>query len=291
MKNLIRKILNILPLKPYLFLSYFYKHKRFLSLSNAQSLNEKIQYLKLYGYEPLHKIVADKYKVREYVENKIGQSYLIPLLASSKLPDSILMKNLPNSFVMKANHSSGQVKVIHDKNNEDIEELIDTCKAWLSEDYYSFSKEPQYKNIERRIIFEKLIADEAGNLPFDYKFHCFNGHVEFIQVDVDRFSNHKRCFYNRNWERLPFNWSPWKNGKEKFPLSEDIHAPKNINEMIVIAEKLASEFNYVRIDLYNCNEKIYFGEITLHHGSGWERFTPLKYDKYYGEKLNISSSL
>lgn len=277
----------IIPVRLYLEILFLMTQKSFLHLRKPRTLNEKIQYLKIWGYKDSHTTVADKYLVREYVRNKIGEKFLIPLIYETSSPVLKDFEKLPGSFVMKANHGSSQVKIIRDINKENLFDLLSICNSWLKKNHYQITKEPQYKNIKRKIIFEKLLLNGDGNLPLDYKFHCFEGKVEFIQVDIDRFTNHTRNFYNKEWGKMSFNWCPWKNGKEVYPSGRDIPEPQSLDEMIKIAEILAEDFNYARIDLYNLDGAIYFGEITLHHGSGWERFSPQKFDNFYGSKLKL----
>ena len=280
---------KIIPTRLYLKTLFLIRQKSFLHLRRPKTLNEKIQYLKIWGYKDFHTTIADKYLVRDYIKTKIGEKFLIPCIHETPAPVEKDFEKLPHSFVMKANHGSSQVKIIYDVGKENLSDLVSLCNKWLKENHYDITKEPQYKNIKRRIIFEELLLDVNGNLPLDYKFHCISGKLEFIQVDIDRFTNHVRNFYNEKWEKLPFNWAPWKNGKEVYPLGRDIPKPQSLEEMNKIAETLAKDFGYVRIDLYNLNGAIYFGEITLHHGSGWERFNPQKFDDVYGSKLKLNS--
>jgi hypothetical protein len=278
---------NIIPVKLYLRILFYLKQTSFLHIKKPETFNEKMQYLKIWGYKDFHTVVADKYLVREYIKNKIGEKYLIPLFHVTSVPSQKDFEKLPRTFVMKANHGSSMVKIIHDINKENIADLISICSSWLKENHYQITKEPQYKNIKRKIIFEKFLEGVNGSLPMDYKFHCFEDKVEIIQIDIDRFTNHRRILYDKAWERMPFHWSTWKNGKEKSPQGGDIAKPKNLDEMITIVELLARDFNYARIDLYNLDGVIYFGEITLHPGSGWERITPQKFDKILGSKIKL----
>lgn len=275
----------ILPPKLYLKLAFWLFHRKFLNLRNPATLNEKIQSLKLNNFQAFHTVIADKLAVRDYIKEKIGSGYLIDLFAYYKDPYEINFSNLPTAFVLKSNHGSAQVKVVRDKCSESEVELISTCASWLMQNHAHYTYEKQYKDIKPCIVIEKLLLNEEGNLPEDYKFHCFNGKVEFIHVDSDRMYRHTRTFYDKSWNKLPFNWSPYKKGLPKYPLGKGVSAPYNLKKMILIAEKLAAVFPYCRIDLYNVKNKIYFGEITLHHESGWARFSPLIYDLIYGEKL------
>ncbi|WP_321345693.1 ATP-grasp fold amidoligase family protein [uncultured Draconibacterium sp.] len=258
------------------------------NLIKPKTLNEKIQWLKLNDRTKLHTICADKIAVRDFITDNIGQKYLIPLVFTTKNPKEISISTLPEfPCILKANHNSGGTFIIKDKKEIDYNKLQLICNSWLKQNFYLFSKEWQYKNIEPTLFVEKLLINEDGSLPDDYKLHCFNGNVEFIQVDIDRFTNHKRNFYNKNWQLLPFTWSTCKNNKPSWPNGKRIPKPNKLVEMIELAEVISKRFSYVRIDFYLFKEKVYFGEITFHHGGGYESFFPNEYDTRFGELLKL----
>jgi hypothetical protein len=234
---------------------------------------------KLYDRRNLYTNIADKYNVRGFVSDKIGVKYLIPIYGVYKDVDCIPFNRLPDSFVIKPTHSSGRIKIIKDLKFVDLTELKAECKKWLKENYYYLGKEWQYKNIIPRIIIENLLLDEEGNIPLDYKFHCFNGNVEFVHVDLKRFVHHERNFYDIYWNKLDF--------EHEYPSGFDVLKPKNLDEMIFISQKLAEEFDYIKVDLYSTKNTIYFGELTLHPESGFGRFNPVEYDNVWGIKLNL----
>ena len=164
---------------------------------------------------------------------------------------------------------------------------------WLSKDYYSSSYQPEYKDIKSKVLIEKLLFDSNGKVPNDYKFHCIKGKVEFIQIIEDRFENPQTRFYYTDWKQCPFFLEPigshftFKSFKETMKSKHAINRtdqPNNLNDMIDVAERLASDFDYVRIDLYSLHDVIYFGEITLHPYGGMNRFVPEYFDLYYGGK-------
>tara|TARA_B110000196_G_C21122270_1_gene653852 strand:- start:1041 stop:1958 length:918 start_codon:yes stop_codon:yes gene_type:complete len=267
----------------------FYKHHGYIpKKNNPKTLNEILQWLKLNDRRPLITMCADKLKVREYVKNKVGGEILIPLL---KVFDDVrecndILSYPDKPFVIKANHNSGGVFICEKPDDVNLSEIYDKALKWMGEDYYKVSKEWQYKNIERKIFIEELVLDDDGALPFDYKFHCINGKVEFISVDIDRFSNHKRNIYDRQWKILPFTWSAKdSDGNPLWPNGREVNKPSRLEDMIEIAEKLAIKFAYVRIDLYLASQDIYFGEMTMHHGSGFENIKPFKWDLHYGKLL------
>lgn len=260
------------------------------NLSAPESLNEKIQWLKLYDRTSLHTQCADKYMVRSYVENIVGSEYLIPLLYHTDNPRQIVREQIPDiACIIKVNNDSGGGIIVRDKNSQDWKQIQKHFSRKLKSSYYRLKKEWQYKEIKPLIIVEQLLQDDDGEVPLDYKFHCFHGRVEVIGVDLDRFSKHRRNFYNRNWELMPFVWSPISNeGEALWPNGRSIERPKCLEEMISIAEQLSRAFVYCRVDLYLLGEQIFFGEITFHHGGGCEVFSPAEWDKKLGNFLDLS---
>ncbi|WP_179019455.1 ATP-grasp fold amidoligase family protein [Winogradskyella forsetii] len=252
-----------------------------LDLENPKTLNEKMNWLKLYNRKDLHTIVADKYKVRDYVEEKVGSKYLIPLVLETKDVNDIRPENFPKSnFIIKANHNSSGGLIVKDKSEVDWEAARKRFKRTLKENYFYSSREWQYKNIEPRIIAEELLTYEDGSIPEDYKFHCFNGKLAFIMIDFDRFGKLRtRNLYDKDWNLIPCNWGR--------PYGKDLERPDNLEEMIAVVEKLADDFIYVRVDLYLVKGKIYFGEITFHHNSGHQKFIQKEWDYKFGELLKI----
>ena len=261
-----------------------YKFKKYfgyeLDLKNPRTINEKLQWLKLYDRTPLHTKCADKFEVREYVENKIGSKYLIPLIFDTFNSEDINVNNLPEfPVVAKTNHARG-VSIIRDKNKEDFKIIQKKLKEELSNNFYYRTREWQYKNIKPRIIVEKLLLDENNNIPFDYKFICMNGKVNFIQVDMDRFNGHRKTLYNTSWEKLEFGWN--------YPIGDDIEKPITLSKMLKLAKILSKDFYFVRVDFYTLNNKIYFGELTFHPAGGFGKFSPYNVDLELGKKLNLN---
>jgi glycosyltransferase involved in cell wall biosynthesis len=257
-------------------------YKRNMNFDSPQTWNEKIQVLK-FSYKRNKKEVTkltDKYLVREYVKNIVGEKYLNKLYAVYDKVDNIDFDRLPDKFVIKLNHGSGYNIICKDKVNLDLSTIKTKLKRWYEQNYYYLGYEWNYKNIRPLIIIERLLEDSTKDILIDYKFHVFNGRPLYIQVDVDRFLNQKRCFYNTKWKKQPFTLGyPYYEGK--------IEEPNNLDEMIDIAKKLAAHYESVRIDLYNIAGKIYFGEITFFPGNGFESFYPYKHDFIWGNKLQI----
>ena len=258
------------------------------NLENPKTFNEKINWLKLNDRTQLHTICADKYAVRNYVKEKIGEEFLIPLVFQSYNVSDVIPSNFPEyAFIIKTNHDSSGGIIVKDKYTVSWRKINEALKKLLKKNYYYASKEWQYKNIKPCILAEKLLVSSDGDIPFDYKFHCFHGQVEIIQVDIDRYTNHKRNLYNVTWELLPFTWSMWKNNMPLWTNRKEIKRPKMLDEMIIVAQRLSTEFKYVRIDLYELNNTIYFGEMTFHHGGGLEIIHPREWDTILGNKLQL----
>jgi hypothetical protein len=284
----------------YRFLKYYrvkdedYLHKKFLNmqgyplnLEQPKSLNEKLQWLKIYDRRPIYTIFADKYAVREYVKEHIGESLLIPLLYTTTTPDDIVPENLPDEpFILKANHDSGSFLIVRDKSKIDWEKVRIDCKWWLSKNYYWIDREWQYKDIKPRIIVEKLLVDKNGKIPNDYKVHCINGKVEFIYVAVDREGVNKRNIYDKNWNPLPFSWASRFKDASKLRGAE-IDPPATLEQMLRLSVEIAQLFAYVRVDFYDVDGQLYFGEITQCHGGGFDQMRPIEWDYKYGEMLKI----
>lgn len=288
--------------KLYIFYKYrihsdeFYIKKSFLkvfgiepNLQDPKVLNEKIQWYKLHFKHPLIVQCADKYAVRSYVTETIGKEYLIPLLFHTQNPSDIIPENLPDfPFIIKANHTAGTHHIVRDKKAVNWKKIQTDCKWWLKLNYYYMEKEWQYGLIKPRIVVEELLIDTNGQVPSDFKLHFFDGKFEFLQVDLDRFTLHKRNIYDKDWNLLPFTWSILDNhGNPVWDNGRLVERPKNLELMIELGAKLAKPFPYVRVDFYLLGDKIYFGELTFHHGGGLEHFTPNEWDVFYGKKVPL----
>ncbi|WP_418513069.1 ATP-grasp fold amidoligase family protein [Corallibacter sp.] len=261
-----------------------------LNLSEPETLNEKIQWLKLHDRTALHTKCADKFSVRAYVFDKVGDRYLIPLVYQTKKVRNIISENIPDyPIIIKTNHDSSGGIIVRDKSHVNWDLVQKKLNKNLSVNYYYRFKEWQYKHIEKRIIVEKLLTDNQGAVPFDYKFHCFHGKVVFIQVDIDRFTIHKRNMYDRNWKLLPFNWCNFVDGKPKLENGKLLKKPESLDEMIAVSEKLSEPFKYVRIDLYDLEGDIYFGEVTFHPCSGAKVIHPVEWDYKLGAMIDLQN--
>jgi hypothetical protein len=281
-KKAIKHSLLIVPDKLYVQWLYFRKFKKRLNLENVQTYNEKIQWIKLYSRKSEYTMMADKYAVRGYIAKKIGSNYSITLVGGPwKSFDDIDFAKLPEQFVLKCTHDSGSVIICKDKSNFDINKARKSLTAALRWNYYIDGREWQYKNIPPRIIAEQYMEDADEHELRDYKFFCFNGVVNAIQVDFDRYINHKRNFYDVEWNYLDFSLRYPTNPKH------EITKPEALEEMISLAEKLSHGIPHVRVDLYYANKNVYFGELTFTHGCGFERFTPPDWDKHFGSLIDL----
>ena len=255
-----------------------------LNIDNPQTFNEKLQWLKLNDRNPEYTKMVDKYEAKKYVASIIGEEYVIPTIGIYENVEDINFDSLPDQFVLKCTHDSGGVVVCKDKSKLDLDACKRKLKKGLKANFYYQNREWPYKNVKPQIIAEQYIEDETGELR-DYKLMCFDGKVKCSFTVQNRFKSGgiKMNFYDRNWIKLPFS--------RHYPNSEDdLPMPTNYELMIRLAEKLSKNLRFARIDLYNVNGKIYFGEITFYPGSGWEEFTPFEWDKKLGDFINIEST-
>ena len=280
---LLHRLAFIFPDKLYLELMFRLKMGYPLDLRNPQTFNEKLQWLKLYNRRPEYTQMVDKYAVKEYVAQIIGKEYIIPTTGVWDKFGQIDFSALPERFVLKTTHGGGGggVAICNDKEHFNTAEAKRKLGKSLSVDIYGNLREWPYKNVKRRIIAEEYMQDGSGELK-DYKFFCFNGRVEFFKIDFDRFVDHHANYYDRNGKLLPF-------GEADLPPVPDkkLEIPHNIQEMIVLAEKLSAGIPFLRVDLYNIDGKIYFGELTFFPASGFGRISPEQYDRIIGKSLEL----
>lgn len=256
------------------------------NLQTPQTLNEKLNWMKLYDRERWYTFYADKYAVRDFFKETFGEEHVIPLLFETKNVDEIRPENIKEfPCIIKANHSCGQWQIVRSPEDINWKKMRRDCRFWITENWYNCGKEYQYKHIERRIIVEKLLQTKAGKIPNDYKLHFINGELAFVYVSIDREGGNYRCIYDKDWNKLPFVWiEAWKY-KEGLNVV-DIPRPASLDKMIEMGTVIAKKFpRYIRVDYYDVDGHIYFGEITFHHGGGYDSFFPKEYDLYYGKKL------
>lgn len=253
-----------------------------LNLKKPRTFNEKLQWLKLHDRNPQYTKMVDKYEVRQYIKETIGEKYLIPLVGGPwERFDDIDFLNLPEQFVLKCTHDSGSVVICKDKNKFDIQSARKKINRALKGNFFYGGREWPYKNIKPRIIAEKYMVDEFGKNLNDYKIFNFNGIPRLIQVDFNRFENHRHNYFSPAWDFLDvyINHSNDPNTK--------IERPQKLDELLDLAKKLSHGIIHLRTDFYIMGNKIFFGELTFYHESGFGRFTPEEFEEQMGEWIRL----
>jgi len=282
MKTLLKKISHLLSDKTYIALRYKTMLGSWPDLKNPKTFNEKLQWIKLYDRRPEYTKMVDKYAVKEYIAEKIGEQYLIPTLGVWDKFEEIDFEKLPEQFVLKCTHNSGGLVICKDKSRLDIEAARRKINASLKENYFWHSREWPYKNVVPRIIAEAYMENPDGSEINDYKIQCFHGVVDNILVCVERYTKTgvKYHYFDREWNYLPYCPYP---GITKDNVN--VKRPGKLDEMLEIAEKLSEGIPQLRVDLYEIGGKIYFGELTFFSGSGFDRTITKEADRIMGEQL------
>lgn len=264
----------------YLEILYNYKMGKKLDLDNPITYNEKLQWLKLYDKNPLYTKLVDKYEVRKYISEKIGDKYLIPLIGVWNSFDEINFDLLPNQFVLKCTHDSGGLVICKDKTKLNINEVRKKLERGLRRNYFTNTREWPYKNVKPRIIAEKYMVDESGIQLKDYKIFCFDGEPKTLFVATDRGIDTKFDFFDINFKKISV--------KQHYDNShKSINKPQGFKTMLELSKKLSQDMPHVRIDFYDICGKVYFGEMTFYHFSGLERFEPESYDYEFGKWISL----
>lgn len=266
-------------------LEYFSGMRRFPNLDNPKTFNEKLQWLKLHDIHPEYWRMVDKATAKDYVADIIGKEYIIPTLGVWNSFEEINFDSLPKQFVLKTTHDSGGVVVVKDKSNFNKEIAQKKLEKSLKHNYFLEHREYPYRYIKPRILAEQYMVDESGTELKDYKFFCFNGKCKMLFVATDRSINDvKFDFFDTDFKHLPFvQGHPWS--------SKEIKKPRGFEEMVKISEKLSQGFPHLRVDLYDINGKIYFGELTFFHFSGNVPFVPNEWDYKIGEWLELPNKI
>lgn len=277
----------ILPSHIYLSRKFKFYHGYKLDWKNLRTLNEKIQWMKINDRNPLFTQLSDKLRVREFISEKFGDEYLIPLVFSTRNINELNLEKFPDfPVIVKANHDSGNFRIIRNKYVIDFEKLKADAKIWLSFNYYYEDREWPYKNIEPSIVVEKLLITKEGKIPNDYKLNFINGNLEFVYVAFDREGENKRKIVDANWNDLPFKWAKKSYFKTKFT-NVEIPVPPTFELMKKFGAEIAKMYRYVRVDFYDVDGVLYFGEITQYHGGGFDTFEPLDFDFHFGSMIDL----
>ena len=267
--------------KAYIKFKFLQKFDFPIDLKHPKTFNEKLNWMKLYDRDPLYTKLADKYKVRDYIKDKVGEKYLNPLLGVYQSPNEIKWDRLPNQFVLKVNQGCKFNIICKDKSQLNIPIAEEKLVIWLKDNGYFHAREWPYKNISPCFICEPYLEGDPEWGLLDYKFFCFNGKPIYVAVDFNRFTYHTQFFYDLNWQRQPF--------VQGLPTPDlDAPRPEGLDEMIVIASKLSKGFPFIRVDFYNFDQKVLVGELTFHPAGDFKMITPIKYERKLGEWVNLN---
>lgn len=277
------EICKLLPDALYIKIMYQRLLGRSLNLKKPKTFNEKLQWLKLHNRNPLYTMLVDKYAVKKWVADRIGERYIIPTLGAWKKFDEIEFEKLPNQFVLKCTHDSGSYVICKNKMSLDVCATQEKIVSALKRNFYYWGREWPYKNVPPRIIAEQYMEDKNGAFV-DYKFSCFNGYVDCVMVCLDRHLNDvKFYFFDKDWNLKRLNVRG-KNAPEDFTIPK----PSCMDEMFEIAAKLSKDIPFVRVDLFECDGKVYFGEMTFYPDSGFDANLLPETDEYFGQLIDLS---
>lgn len=266
--------------KTFIKWEYFSMMHKFPNLDNPTTYNEKLQWLKLNCRKTEYTKMVDKYEAKEYVRSILGDDYIIPTIGIWDAFDEIDFGKLPEKFVLKCTHDSGGLVICKDKSKLDLKKTRRIIEKSLKHNYFLEHREYPYKGVKPRIIAEQFMVDESGTELKDYKFFCFNGTCKMLFVATDRPYDTRFDFFDTDFNHLPF--------KQGHPLAKKrIVRPKGFEEMKRVAEKLSMNIPHVRVDLYDINGHIYFGELTFFHFSGNVPFDPPEWDYKIGNWLHL----
>lgn len=271
-----------------LYLKLLFRHKKgyWMDFNHPKTFCEKIQWLKLNNKREDFTTMVDKAEAKKYVASIIGEEYIIPTYEVYHSFEDIDFNVLPDQFILKCTHNSSGGVICEDKKSFDFKKAKEHFNIYLKQEYYIQNREYPYKNVPHRIIAEQFMKNGNDEELKDYKFFCFNGRAEYCQLIANRSTNETIDFFDREWKHQDFIGL---NPKADFAKIQEI-APKNYSKMVSIADKIAKKINapFVRIDLYNINNNIYFGEITFFPLTGLGFFRPEEWDTILGEKIRIS---
>ena len=276
-----------IPDKLFLYIEYYCLMGKVLHLNNPKTFNEKLQWLKLYGRRPIDTVLSDKYAVKEYISKTIGSEYVIPLIGVWDDFDDINFDELPDQFVLKCTHDSGGIVICKDKSNFDIDAARKLLKKNLQTDFYVYSREKAYRDIPRRIIAEKYMEDSKTKELRDFKFFCFDGVPKALFIATDRQKEGEETkfdFFDMDFKHIPVT-----NGHPNADVKPS--KPESFEKMKDLATILSKGIPHVRVDFYEINGRIYFGEMTYSHWGGMVPFTPDSYDRQFGDWIKIPEAM
>ena len=273
--------MRIIPDRAYIQMYYFAHFKKFCNLKNPKTYNEKLNWLKLHDKNPIYTRIVDKFEAKEYVKDIIGDQYIIPTLGVWDNFDDIDFDELPQQFVLKCTHDSEGLVIVKDKDKLDKEMAKNKIESALKQNFFYIGREWPYKNVKPRIIAEKYMEDHIDGELRDYKFFCFDGEPKAMFVASDRASdNVKFDYFDLNFNHLDI--------KQKYPHAEQpLRKPVTFEKMIELSKVLSKGFPHVRVDFYEVDGQLYFGELTFYHFSGFMPFEPNKWDKIFGDWIKL----
>lgn len=280
------RLLNFLLDEQYLKCLYWARMGKKLDLDDPQTFNQKLQWLKIHDRKPEYTTLVDKYAVRQYISDVIGEQHLIPLVGGPWTNfNEIDFEALPNQFVLKCTHDSGGLVICRDKSKLDVLAAKKKISNSLKLNYYDYGREWQYKNVKPKIIAEQYMEDCSKGQLIDYKFYCFNQEPKcfYASQGLENHATAHISFYDLKGHKMPFKRLDYLD----FEIDPDL--PENYEQMLTIARRLANKVNslFVRVDLYEINGKVYFSEITFHPCSGFMPFDPIEWDYKFGNWLNL----
>lgn len=275
-------LMHTAPTKLYLSLKYRVIYGKWIDWKNPQTFTEKLQWLKVYGGNGDYSVMVDKILVKKHVAKLIGEEYVIPTIQVVDRPDMIDYNALPNQFVLKTNHDSGTAIVCKDKKSFNFTDAKNQLRKAQRNNYYLMGRETPYRYVKRKVFAERFIDSGTGSEILDYKFFCFNGVPRLFKINFDRSSNFTANYYDMDFNLLPFG--------ERWPApdySRECEKPRNFERMVDICCKLSAGIPFVRVDLYNVDGVIYFGELTFFPTSGFGPFTDDAWDQKLGSWINL----
>lgn len=279
----VRGLFNWMSDEKYLKMLWRLKFHKSLNLDNPQTFNEKLQWLKIHDRKPIYTTMADKYAVKKYVADKIGGKYIIPTLGVWESFEDINFDILPNQFVLKCTHDSGGIIIVKDKNNFDKKSTRKLLERNLIRNFYYCGREWPYKNVPPRIIAEKYMEDSQDKELRDYKFDCFDGKVHALLLVTNRHGKGKMYFdyFDSEFSHLNLT-NHWHSNAPVTP-----RKPYSFDTMIELAKILSTGIPHVRVDFYEMNGRVYFGEMTFYDNSGFLKIHPDDWEIEWGNLIRL----